>query len=83
MIPRPSTLTARSVQLNPCSLRSVGFRFHSPPMAWLNGTAMSAKPMKRIGGWMTIQKFCRSGFNPWPSAGSWPIGSSGYIDQME
>ena len=56
--------------------------FQSPAIARLNGAAIAANPRKRTGGWMTIQKFCRSGLRPRPSAGM-ASGASGNISQTE
>ena len=58
------------------------FPFQRPAPAMLNGTAIAANPMNSTGGCMTIQRFCRSGFRPRPSAGG-VAGAPGNISHTE
>ena len=54
-----------------------------PAAANANGTINSVKPVKSVGGWMTIHGFCSRSFRPCPSAGTKPgtcsIGASGNL----
>src|SRR3972149_910985 len=69
MIPKPRTNPEKRIHGKALLSHEVNSFRHNAATAKLNGIAVNAKPTNKTGGWMTIQKFWSSGFNPFPSCG--------------